>query len=391
MSAYKKDINLFKAAGGSTSKGKKMPLTKKLLIALCLVTVICVAVIGILMYMQSGQEATLKALNDKADAYAFTKRITADALSNYSKVLAERSSIDVIEYFNESYGNMMTCLSENEVSEIKNYINSSEIYTTDYSFYDVSDGILQEISVAGYELSDDDSLNNINFIYSAIANMNTNYELYSVLPNQVETDEYYGIWYSYYRGHFVMVLKGGTESSAEALRESLLEEETVNVAPFMKVTRSSDTGIETLTSACSLVVNLEEEDESQSYTIVCITRKTIFERLIDIIEDRIEQALESDYTLTESDMMYSIDNISFDQTGGTIEFELTMYQWESYGFEQVCQAIDESDFFMAENSLSFPTTSTVKAETKTLSFKIINSAYELMEEIALNLFVTDYE
>lgn len=388
--AYKKDINLFKAAGGSTSKGKKMPLTKKLLIALVLVTVVCVAVIGVLMSMNSNQEKTLKSLKDRADAYEFTKRVTAEALQNYAKVLAERSSIDVIEYYNEGYGNLMSCLSEKEVAEIKNYINSTETYTTDYSFYDVSEGILQEIAVAGYNVSGDESLNNINFIYSAIANMNTNYALYEVLPNQVETDDDYGIWYSYYRGHFVMVLKGGTADSADNLTEALISKDTVGVEPFMKITRSSD-NVETLTNSCSLVVNLEEEDESQSYTIICITRKTIFERLINVIEDRIEQALESDITLSEDDMSYMIDNISFDQSGGTIEFSLTMYQSESYGFEQVCQAIDESDFFMAESSLSFPTTSTAKRDTKELSFKITNSAYMLMEEVAQNLFVGDYE
>lgn len=391
--AYKKDINLFKAAGGSTSKGKKMPLTKKLLITLLLVTIVCGAVIGVLVYMNNSQEQKLKGLKDKADAYEFTKRITADALQDYTKVLMERAAIDVIEYYNESFGNIMTCLSEKEIAEIKNYINSTEVYTTDYSFADVGEGILQKIAVEGYTLSGDASLNDINFIYSAIANMNTNYALYEVLPDQVETDDMYGIWYSYFRGHLVMVLKGGTEDGVTLLKDALTTKETVNVDPFMKVVRSADSGTETLTSSCSLVVTLEEGSESETYTVLCIARKTIFERLIDVIEARIDQALENSVALTEDDMTYSIDDIAFNRSSGTIEFSLTMYQSEEYGFEQVCQAIDESDFFEAESTLSFPTTSTEKRDTKELTFKITNSAYELMDEVAQTHFVSssDYE
>lgn len=190
-----------------------------------------------------------------------------------------------------------------------------------------------------------------------------------------------------------MVLKGGTEDGVRLLSDALTTKETVNVDPFMKVVRYASSGTETLTSSCSLVVTLEEESESETYTILCITRKTIFERLIDVIEARIDQALENSATLTEDDMTYSIDNIAFNRASGIIEFSLTMYQSEEYGFEQVCQAIDESDFFEAESSLSFPTTSTEKRDTKELTFKITNSAYALMNEVAQTQFVSssDYE
>lgn len=383
--AYKKDINLFKAAGGTVGKAKKMPLTKKLVIAMVMVVVIIGAVIGFLLYLQSGQNAELKKLKDQKDSYTFTKMITQSLLNEYKNVSGSKESLSIIEYYQELKSNMFSVLTEDELKTVKEYLNNNS-YVTDYDFHAVCEGIRKKVLLAPYTIDSniDDSAvlqENYKLIYSALTNMVEYESLYRDLPEQNER----GIWYSYYRGQFLAVIEGGGDIGT--LLNSLTDSSQLGISPFMNLTSDTLSGKETLNEACGITVNVEGVD----YTIICITRKSNIERLVDIIENRIDIAYENDYAQTGVDYEYSLGALSITPDSNEIVFTIQVTQTEVFGLEEIAQAIDESAFFKAEKSLTFPWLDKEPTATAELKFVIENYAYDIMEETARSLFRVEEE
>lgn len=377
--AYKKDINLFKAAGGAVGKAKKMPLTKKLLITMVAVVMILGAVIGFLLYLQSGQTAELKKLTEQRDNYTFTKMITQSLLNDYKKVMDAKKSLSIIEYNQELKSNMFSPLSEEELQIVKDYLNSNA-YATDFDFKAVCEGIRKQVVLAPYgvDATDSDSAlltESYNLINSALTNMIDYDRLYEDLPEQNEN----GIWYSYYRGQFLAVVQGGGDVSV--LLNSLTDSSILGASPFLGLNLSGNGGNEVLGEACGISVNVDGVD----YTVICITRRSYIERLIDIIEKRIDIAIESDYS-AGVDYLYALGSLSITPDSSEITFTIKVTQTEVFGLEEIAKAIDESLFFHAEQSLAFPWLDKEPSATQTLKYTIKNYAYDIMEDTALSLF-----
>lgn len=377
--AYKKDINLFKAAGGAVGKAKKMPLTKKLLITMVAVVMILGAVIGFLLYLQSGQTAELKKLNDQKDAYTFTKMITQSLLNDYKKVMEAKKSLSIIEYNQELKSNMFSPLSQEEIRIVKEYLNNNA-YVTNFDFASVCEGIRKQVILAPYGIDSNDTnsallTESYNLINSALTNMIDYNLLYEDLPEQNED----GIWYSYYRGQFLAVLEGGGDVSL--LLNSLTDSSILGASPFLGLNLSGIGGNETLGEACGITVNVDGVD----YTVICITRRSYIERLIDIIEKRIDIAVESDYA-SGVDYSYALGSLSIVPDVDEITFTIKVTQTEVFGLEEIAKAIDESIFFHAEQSLTFPWLDKEPFATQELKYTIKNYAFDIMEETAISLF-----
>lgn len=379
---YKRDINLFKAAGGSVAKGKKMPLTKKLLIGLIATVFICGAVIGVLSYMNSAQNKELKELVDQKNSYEFTKRLTQSLIKEYNEVIASKDSLSFIEYYNELSSGLFSPLTAEELTAIKGYMLNSG-FTTDFSFKDVSEELKKQIALAPYKIdsNDDDAAilqESYRLLYSAITSMNEYSELFEDLPEQNEND----IWYSYFRGQFVAVVQGSGDY--RILLQGLTDSAQTGVNPFLGLGMETETGAERLTEAYGITINIDGVD----YTVISITRRTIVERLFDAIEERIGIALENEYDQTGVEYRYSIGKLEINSRENTITFQIKATQSEVFGLEDIVYAIDGSPFFKAEKNLVFDFIDGASSQEAELVFTIENYAKDVMQEVVESIFAT---
>lgn len=381
---YKKDINLFKAAGGAVTKAKKMPLTKKLLIAMIAVVVICGAVIGILSYMNSTQNKELESLIAQKESYEFTKRLTQSLLKQYDDVEKSKTSLAFIEYYNEINSNMFSCLTEQELQAIKTYLTDNG-YSVDYGFSNVSSEIRQQVVLAPYQLDPNDEdtailTESYKFLYSALSSMIDYERMFADLPEQGDD-----IWYSYFRGQFFAVVKGSGDY--KTLLSGLTDPETLGANPFLNLNAETATGSEKLFEAYGMTVTIEGEE----YTLISITRRSNLERLYDAIEERIKIAIESDYDQTGVEYTYSIGKTEINTSEGTLTFNIIATQTLSFGLEDIVHAIDDSPFFKASEDLTFDFVDEAPTQEADLKFNIENSALDIMAESIQRMFAVSEE
>ena len=377
---YKKDINLFKAAGGAVTKAKKMPITKKLLIAMVAVVIVCGAVIGILAYANSTQTKELNNLVAQKESYEFTKRLTQSLLNQYKNVEKSKDSLSFIEYYNELNSNMFSCLTDEELQAVKTYLTNNG-YSVDYGFSSVSDGIRKQVILAPYQLDpnqEDTAIlaESYKFLYSALSSMIDYKTMFADLPEQCDND----VWYSYYRGQFFAVVKGSGDY--KTLLSGLTDPEALGANPFFGLNMDIVTGTERLTEAYGMTVTVEGEE----YTLISITRRSNLERLFDVIEDRIRIAIENEYDQTGIEYTYTIGKTEINPSNGMILFNITATQTQAFGLEDIVHAIDDSPFFSAGKDLTFDFVDGAPTQEADLEFNIENSALDVMSESIRRLF-----
>ena len=393
MAAYKRDVNLFKAAGGGVTKTKKMPLTKKLAIVMVVVLVISVGAIAFLMYLRTQQQATLKKKMDSANAMNTTEVFTRNALKEYDGVQADITELQAIEYMNEKDNTMFTCLSDREIDALMDYFEKGEVYSTDFDFDSVYEGLRKEIvraqySVDGYSEYYASTLNNLKYVYSAMQYMNQNKDLFRLLHGQTEKNN---LWYCYFRGQFVMLLKGGSsggvDSTINELTDGMHLEDTVlskdgnpvYLSPFMSVLEDNSGAKSEFTISCGFAFDVDGE----TYTVISIARKNVVERIFQIIENCIQNAKEEDAVF---DYSYYVTSFSYNSSTQVVTFTINMQQGETFGLEEICTWIDASDFFDAEPGFAYETEDTIGLIEKEVWFKAVRLPFDIMEEDAESLY-----
>lgn len=378
--AYKKDINLFKAAGGAVSKVKKVPLTKKLLYALGLVLLVCIVMIAVFSYTNAQQKKELDALIQQKNAYEFTKQLTQSLLKEYNTVTDAKDSLGFIEYYNEIHSELFSPLSVSEIIMVKQFINDQG-FSTEFDLSEIADELRLKVLLAPYNI-DSSSENaavlaeSYKYLYTAVSGMIDYSVLFEDLPEQGED----GIWYSYFRGQFVAVVKGNGNYSD--LITNLTDPDTLGIEPFFNLVTDSSTGRDILIEGYGLSVSIGEEQ----YSIISITRKTCIERLFDIMDERIALAIESEYDQTGIDYGYSLGSLSIDPNGKTISFKISATQTEAFGLEDIVHAIDDSEFFSAGKDLVFDFIDGASEQSADLKFNIDNYAVDIMSERFEDLF-----
>lgn len=378
--AYKKDINLFKAAGGAVSKGKKIPLTKKLLYALGLVLLVCIVLISVFSYTNAQQQKQLDTLIQQKDAYEFTKRLTRSLLEEYNTVTDAKDSLGFIEYYNELHSELFSPLSESEISTIKQFINDRG-YSTEFELSEIADELKLKVLLAPYNIdssSEDAAVlaESYKYLYTAVTGMIDYSALFEDLPEQGED----GIWYSYFRGQFIAVVKG--DGSYSDLITDLTDPDTLGIEPFFNLVSDSSTGRDILVEGYGLSVSIGDEQ----YSIISITRKTYIERLFDIMDERIALAIDSEYDQTDIEYSYSLGSLSINPNEKTISFKISATQTEAFGLEDISHAIDDSEFFSAGKDLVFDFIDGASEQSADLKFNIDNYAVDIMSEKVESLF-----
>ena len=397
MAAYKRDINLFKAAGGGAVKGKKMPLTKKLLIVMVIVTIAVGAAIGILMYLNNKQNANLKKLQEKSEAMKYTEVYTKTALEEYNSVTVNNKTMQAIEYNDESKNSAITFLSDGEIDAIKDYFDNGGVFEYDYSYFDgIIDELIDVVGLAPYKLDENISdyasaSNNLKYVYSALCYMKNNASAFSVLYGQ--DGEHNDLWYCYYRGQFVMLLKGGSDSDVNAALSELtdgahlIDPNRVDdgfLSPFMSILENVSGATSTFNLNCGFSFDVDGEN----YSVMCITRKNVAERIIQCIERATTIAKEAD-PLLESE--YHIIKFYYEGVSNTVRFTISMTQSELFGLEDVCQEIETSAFFAAKPDFAYETEDTLGPIEREVEFVILRTPFDLMYDEAVKLFETQEE
>lgn len=378
--AYKKDINLFKAAGGAVSKAKKVPLTKKLLYVLGLVLLVCIVLIAVFSYTNAQQKKELDTLIQQRDAYEFTKRLTQSLLKEYNTVTDAKDSLGFIEYYNELHSELFSPLSVSEITMVKQFINDQG-FSTEFNLSEIADELKLKVLLAPYSIdssSEDAAVlaESYKYLYTAVSGMIDYSVLFEELPEQGEDS----IWYSYFRGQFVAVVKGN--GSYSELITNLTDPDTLGIEPFFNLVMDSSTGRDILIEGYGLSVSIGEEQ----YSIISITRKTCVERLFDVMDERIALAIESEYDQTGIDYSYSLGSLSINPSENTISFKISATQTEAFGLEDIVHAIDDSEFFSAGKDLVFDFIDGASEQSADLKFNIDNYAVDIMSERFEDLF-----
>ncbi|MBO4534890.1 MAG: hypothetical protein J5755_03005 [Clostridia bacterium] len=387
--AYKQDINLFKAAGGERAKAKKMSLTKKLTIVVILVLVVVLGGVGGLFYYNYTLQSQLKKLTTQADNYRTTSLRTTAAVKEYQQLLSQLQAQDAIEFLSMTKPSYFTNMSQTEINAIRNYVESEATKFTLYNDFDeIAEEVLKKLDLEQYnealQMGDvAETQYTLNFLYGALRYMVSLRDVFGELPLQyTEDDTEYGIWYSYYRGKAVFFFKGeeGADTAdAEALVEALRDAATLGLphSPFATLYPS---GLSSLEERGSRYYLINQEDIN--YLVVAIDCKTVTERFTEVVDDRFDLQMLN----VEDPGKYALDEVRFSPDTSVFSVVFKMDQTKMFSIKDVCDAINASEFFHAEDSFAYPTTSVMGEVSAELKFTVVNEAVTAMLESAERYF-----
>jgi len=383
MAAYKKDINLFKAAGGERAKSKKMATGKKLVFVAVFLVIVLLGGIAALYYFNNYVfGAQLKALETTGENYTRTASATRTALEEYWDVNAQKDTAVLIEYQSMLNAGFTSDLSEAELQSVRDFLAlETTPFTIDNHFDDVVDDVLNQLNLSRYNaanesFADDDY--SARFLYGALSYMKTLQPVFSELPLQtVDEDEDLYYWYCYYRGKLFMMLRN-TGGDAAALATQLQSPADLGCAPFCSLVPAAGSSI---SSDFSLYTTVTVNDGAESYTLIAITCKTIAERFVDSVEDIFSrQTLPSGYSMT--DYAFSADD-------GVFSLTFTMEQTAEFRLKDVCDAVAASPFFISKNDFAYEINDSVGSISRSLRFAVTNKAVEATKDMAESFFVVE--
>lgn len=392
--AYKQDINLFKAAGGERAKAKKMSLTKKLTIVVVAVLILVLGGVGGLFYYNYTLQGQLKKLTTQADNYRSTQARTTAAVKEYQQLLSQLQAQDAIEFLSMTKPGYFTNLSQGELGAIRNYVESEATKFTLYNdFDDIAEEVLKKLdleqyneSLVGGDLAE--TQYTLNLLYGALRYMISLRDVFGDLPLQyTEDDDDYGIWYSYYRGKAIFFFKGeeGADTAdAEALVESLRDAATLGLthSPFATLYPS---GLSSLEERGSRYYLINQEDTN--YLVVAIDCKTVTERFTEVVDDRFELQMLN----VEDPGKYALSEVTFNSDTAEFSVKFKMDQTKMFSIKDVCDAVNASEFFRAEDKFAYPATSLMGEVSAELVFTVINEAVTAMRDSAEDHFTVREE
>ena len=380
MAAYKKDINLFKAAGGERAKSKKMATGKKLAFVAVLLVIVLLGGIAALYYFNNYVfGAQLKALETTGENYTRTAGATHAALEEYWSVKEQQDTAVLIEYQSMLNANFSSDVSTEELQCIRDFLAlETTPFTIDNHFDEVVDEVLNQLNLSRYNATGEsfaDDNYTARFLYGALSYMKTLEPVFSELPLQTtEEDEDYYYWYCYYRGKMFMMLRN-TGGDASALATQLQSPADLGCEPFCSLVGAAGSS---LASDFAMYTTVTVADGAESYTLIAITCKTIAERFVDSVEDIFSrQTLPSGYSM--ADYAFSADD-------GVFSVTFTMEQTAEFRLKDVCDAVAASPFFVSKNDFAYEINDSVGSISRSLRFLVTNQAVEATRDMAESFF-----
>lgn len=380
MAAYKKDINLFKAAGGERAKSKKMPATKKMLLVAVLVVILVAGAIAALYYFNTVYTKQLSVLEKRAEDYKMTQNSTKKSLAEYHDVLSQMDTAVLIEYQSMLNAGFSTNLSNDELKAVRGFLALETTgYTIDNNFDDVVDEVLAGLNLVQYRdesTTYSEDVYNARFLYSGLSYMKSLRTIFEDLPMQsVEDEEEPNYWYCYYRGKLLMLLRS-TGGDASALATQLQSASDLGCQPFCSLVPGSTS---TLPSSFAMYSSVQLQDTT--YTVIAVTCKTLPERFLDCVED-----IYNKQTLG-NEMRYKIGKVEYETASATLTVEFSMEQTEDFRLKDVCDAVAASPFFISKNDFAYEVSDATGPIDRELKFEVNNDAVNATIEAAESYFV----
>lgn len=382
MAAYKKDINLFKAAGGERAKSKKMAASRKLVIVAILVVILVAGAIGGLVYYKMTVTKQLNKLVTQAENYRLTATSTRSLLEELHTVEAQSKTALLIEYKSMMQPGFSTDLSADELTTIRNFLSLETTgFTVDNRFDDVVDDILASLNLVQYNddsVTFSDDVYDAQFLHGALSYMKSLQPVFINLPQQaISEEDSGGYWYCYYRGKMVMLLRS-TGGDAAALAQQMQTPTDLGCSPFCSLEPGAastlDNGFATYAT-----VNLGDADNT-SYVVMAITCKSVVERFLDSVEQIFAQQSGA------VQYRYSISDYAFQSDSATFSVKFEMEQSVDFRLKDVCDAVAASPFFNSKSNYAYEVSDSPGPIERILEFEVVNNAVTAITDASYAYF-----
>ena len=392
MAAYKKDINLFKAAGGERAKGKKMEAGKKLMIVAVIVVIVLAGAIGGLYYYNSLKTKEFEKQEDLGKSYTNT-------LNNTKSLVAEKNAIDqqirkaaYLEYKYMEKAGFSTDLSKAELTALHTLFGQETTgFSTDNHFDAVVDDVLLQLNRVQFaeDVYPDDRYD-AKFLYGALSYMKAMKDVFVYLPMQSapatadgveeeESDET-PYWYCYYRGKFVMLLRATTATvNATALAATMQTPAELGLG-FSPFRTQGTSGTSTIDNDFSIYRAVTVGESNTGYVVMAVDCKTALERFLDCVEDvYAQQSVASNPT-------YDLKDIAFNAGTSIFSVYFTMTQSEEFRLKDVCDAVVASPFFEGKKDFAYEVNDSAGLVAHSLQFEVVNEASKAVKDMAEEFF-----
>ncbi len=339
----KRDINLFKAAGGERAKGSKTsPMT---IVAILAIVVISIALgVGVFFNMRANAAVTAYQKKEQIKSNYNTTRVYVRATSQqYRDIIADIHSAQAINDYIEIASPMFPRATEGEVAAVKETILNNTIGNY-YSLNDPVEGerftpwdygkIAEEYYAEEVPEGAEGSENRQLFYYALKA-----------LEKAQNANPNVNVWYTYYRGYFTMMFTGGNSAiGVDTLVESFNEStESMNgYAPFTEV--EMDGYYYSAAKYTYIIYN------DETYNLLLCPMKSVIERALDILEAHSEALVEQEgYSADQEEFAsFAIDALTYSRE--SLEFKLILPVNAS--FPGYCHDFSSSVFFSVDNDVT---------------------------------------
>ena len=299
----KRDINLFKAAGGERAKGsKRSPIFYVVVLAVVVITLALGAGVYFNMRAMAAEDEYATKQQLQAD-YTVTGLNTKANSTEYQKIIANIRAAEAIDKYNAATSKLYPCATDTEVAAIKATILADSRYTVNDPVEGETFTPWDYAAIRQAIYSEEQDVTNIEndkgLFYSALA----------VLQAAQKKSPTANVWNGYYRGYMVIVFAGGNSGSGlESVVNGFYssELETMNgCAPFMRVEWDG----EVYTATKSGYVLAKEE----TYNVVLCPMKSVIDRMFDILEETSDRIFnEMEYTEDQIEFVrYGVDNLEY--------------------------------------------------------------------------------
>ncbi len=330
------DINLFKAAGGEKAKTAKRPITTYLAL---LLVIIMVAGGGTLAFFNSKLAAMNNELDNKkalSNSYDDTILYAGSMSLEYLEVIANIEAASAINKYNNATMKLFPNATDGEVAAIKNTVINNPSGQS-YDFNDVVEGVrFTAWDYPGIRDTLDSTVENYVLFRFAIDS----------LGKDQNASRATNVWYTYYRGYFAMMFKGGNDglgldSLAKNLNSSYAAMNEEN--PFMSLI------LDSVDYSAIKYTTIVYQDVT--YNLMLCPMKSVVERAMDVIEATAQQIIEDNgwYSSSQREFAkYAITNFNFNNE--SMSFSLILDQSISVSTTYF-SALDASAFFEVDNDV----------------------------------------
>ena len=340
----KKDINLFKAAGGERAKAtKSSPMTIMIVIGI----IVVVLALGVGVYFNLRVNSAKNNFQKKEDIknkYLSTRSYVRERSEEYKKVITDIESAAAINEYVETRSALYPEATATEIAAVRKTIEENPLGEnfslnipeesepfTPWDYQGLRESLYAE---------DAEPIEARELIYYALLKLADKQEEFS--------DE--SVWYAYYRCYMVVVFTGGDSSGMglPTLIDALISSAGTmdGNAPFSKFEMDNivfDGGLYTPAKYVALPFGEEEV-----YNVLLLPMKSVIERAFDILEGHSAALIEANGWETQTELAsYGVDNIVFENE--SLKFDLVLPVGSS--LKGYLDEFDASVFFDVDQSV----------------------------------------